>query len=64
MVYEDVLFLHADRPRRELNSHEVLLKVVLQKPIPTQIRHLILHITNCKKEVDGFWGAVDFPKTT
>ena len=28
--------------------------VVLQKPIPAQIRHLVLYVINVKAKVDGF----------
>ena len=41
-----------------------VFQVVLQKSIPTQIRLLILYISNSKGYVDGFMGGVDFCKTT
>ena len=43
---------------------ESVLRVVSQKSIPTQIRQLILCVSNRKKQVDRIFGGVAFCKTT
>jgi len=39
-----------------------VFKVVLRKPIPTQIRQLVLYISNSKEYVDGFVRELTFAK--
>ena len=44
--------------RYHLISHKVASQVVLQNSIPTQIRQLIIYISNSKGSVDGFVGEL------
>jgi len=37
-----------------------VFKVVLHKPTPPQTRQLILHISNSKGRIVGFWGEITF----
>ena len=45
------------RSLRAYLAHSVL-KVVLHKSIPTQIRHFILYISSSKRSVDAFMGEL------
>ena len=47
---------------RYLVAHRVFLIVVLQKSIPTQIRQLVLYLSNSEKYVDGFVGKLTSAK--
>ena len=46
----------------EVLSHTKCFEVVSQKSIPTQIRQLILYISNSKGWVDGFVGELTSAK--
>ena len=45
-------------------SHTKYLRVVLRKSIPTQLRQLVLHISNSEGKIDRFVGELTFAKTT
>jgi hypothetical protein len=48
--------------QEQVHLTQSVFKVVLQTPIPTQIRQLILHISNSTGKVDGFVGGLAYAK--
>ena len=50
------------RQKKEAHLTQSVLKVVSQKPIPTQICQLILYISNSKGQVDEFVGDLTSAK--
>jgi len=53
-----------ERPERHLHYYitQSIFKIVLQKSLPTQIRHLILYTSNSTGYVDGFVGDLTSAK--